>query len=141
MYSLGNYILKIMGLIILFSVSMTVVAAQDPIGASLSPAAGFSVTTQIGESYTVTYKLKNNLPFPELLKQVVPTTKGSGFTIVDKCSNTTLAANGGTCPITINFKPLNYGNSSIQLTMQYDYNVVPLRALTTTVAATPVPIQ
>ena len=141
MYVLSNHMLKIAGLIILFAVPITVSAAQDPIGATLSPATGFPATTKIGESYTVIYTLKNNLLFPEPLKQVVSTTKGSGFSIVDKCSNTTLSANGGTCPITITFQPTNYGNASIQLTMQYDNNVVPLPAISTTVGATPVPIQ
>ncbi|MSP53672.1 MAG: hypothetical protein EXR81_05435 [Gammaproteobacteria bacterium] len=111
-------------------------AAQNPIQPTLSPSTGLLQQTSIGETYIVTYSLKNTLAAPELLKKVLINTSGAGFTTTDTCSNTTLAANGAsTCLITVKFQPTAAGNASAQLILQYDNNVVPLPALNTTVKA------
>ena len=110
--------------------------AQNPIQPTLTPSTGIPSTTQVGETYIVTYSLKNNLANPEPLKKVLINTTGAGFTTTDTCSNTTLAASGAsTCLITIKFQPTAAGNASAQLILQYDNNVVPLPALNTTVKA------
>jgi hypothetical protein len=112
--------------------------AQNPIQPTLAPTAGFPSQTQVGTTYTVTYTLQNNLNAAERLKQIGVTTSTAGFTVVDNCSNKTVAA-GGACKVTIQFLPAAAGKASIQLTLNYDYNVVPLPALTTTAVAGPTP--
>lgn len=148
--SLPNKMLKMMGL---FCISCTVLTysivtsashaslknskssinSTNPISYTLNPTTGIPSTTSIGSSYSVIYTLTNNLPFAEPLKQILKTTRGIGFSVNDNCSNTTLAANGGTCNIDIRFQPVQVETASVQLTLQYDKNVVPLPALSTNV--------
>src|SRR5262249_40859776 len=106
-------------------------AKIDPITPTWSPS-NFPATTALGASYSVTYTLRNNLPFPEVMKNVSLTTlSGSGFSLQnDTCSNQTVAGNGGTCTFAVGFTPTTQGSNSVQVTIRYDNNVVPLPALT-----------
>lgn len=132
---------NIIGFGAILSMPMVALAgAQNPIDAAFLPTSGLPAQTYLDQTYTVTYHLKNNLIAPEPLKQIVSTTTGSGFAIQDLCSHTKLAVKG-ICTITINFKPVNYGVASVQLTLNYDNNVVPLPALSTTVLPPIIPIE
>ena len=108
-----------------------VYASMNPVSWQLSPASGFPAQTQVGNSYSVTYTLTNNLPVP-LPITVTKTYTGNTITIDDGCSNHTLAANGGICTIYAGIQPARTGVHTLQFTMQYGYNKVQLPALSTT---------
>jgi hypothetical protein len=107
--------------------------AGDPVGFSLTPSAGLPTTTSVGSSYSVHYTITNNLPFNEPIKPTAHSNSGIGFTVTDNCGGKTLAANGGTCNVEVVFQPVQAGAASLQLSLHYDRNVVPLPVLSTTV--------
>lgn len=107
--------------------------AGNPVSFTLVPASGFPATTYVGSSYAVAYTLTNNLPFPVTISAVTRTVTGSGgYSVADACSGVTLAAQG-TCTVHITSHPTAAGTDSIQLTLHYDRNVVPLPALSSNV--------
>ncbi|MFI4955131.1 MAG: hypothetical protein ACHP9Y_04380 [Gammaproteobacteria bacterium] len=99
-------------------------SGTDPISFTVNPKNGFPTTTMLGGSYSFKYILTNNLPFDEVLEQISYTNNRSGFTVTDSCSHKTLAANGGTCIITIVYQPEEQGEAVIKFTVRYDNNVV-----------------
>lgn len=104
----------------------------NPIGYSTTPTSGLPSTTYVNNSYSVHYTLTNNLPFSETLGTIAKNTSGIGFTVEDQCSGQTLSGNGDTCGVDVLYHPQDTGNHSIQLTIAYDKNRVPLPALSTT---------
>jgi hypothetical protein len=108
-------------------------AGTDPVGWSISPTSGFPAQTQTGSTYAVTYTLTNNLPFPVALS-VTAAYQGGTFTFTNGC-NKTLAAKGqanSSCLVHLGLQPIAARNNTVQITMAYDKNRVPLPTLSST---------
>lgn len=124
---------RVVGFFLLICMPIGAWSATNPISYSLTPSSGLPSITKDGNSYSVQYTFKNNLPFSETITQVTHKVDGIGFSVVDECSGKILAANTGTCIYTVLFQPTTSGPADIQLTLNYDKNVVPLPILSTTV--------
>lgn len=115
--------------------STSTLAATNPVTYSLSPSTGLPTPTYVGSSYSVQYTLANQLPFTVTIKGIDHTVSNATLTLHDNCSNKTLAArgsSGSTCIVTAAFRPSSAGSASMQLSMHYDNNVVPMPTLSTT---------
>lgn len=108
-------------------------AGTDPIAWSAFPAAGFPAQTNVGSSYSVSYTLSNNLPFPVAVS-VSAAHNGGTFGLTNGC-NTTLAGKnraGSSCLVHVFFQPVRAGMNNVQLTVAYNNNRVPLPRLSST---------
>jgi len=112
--------------------SSIVVAATNPVAYSLTPSTGFPTTITVGNTYVVRYTFTNQLPFNLTISNVSRALTGASFSVSDACSGHTLAG-GASCPVTITSRPTHTGVASMQLTLYYDKNVVPLPTLSSTV--------
>ena len=104
-------------------------AAVDPVGWSLSPASGFP-SVRPGDASTVTYTLRVH---PKLARAVVLHTtfaeSSKSFTIVDGCNNRSFKP-GASCTVGITFTPPDTTQATIQMSYQYNDNVIPVPRLT-----------
>ena len=119
----------VIGLLVASTVSF---ASLNPVEYTLTPSYGFGPNVTVGDSYTETYTLTNTLPFPEPITKISQVIQGGTFNVTDNCSGHTLAKNGGYCTVGVNLIPAAAGVDSIQLSMQYDNNVVPLPVTSST---------
>lgn len=109
--------------------------AINPVDIVQNPATGLPAVTQIGNQYTVTYTVTNNVAMPMPIR-LSGATASSGFASDGQCANVTLAPKGqpgSSCTTYIDFVPANPGLTSYNVTLQYHKNVIPLRPLTTQV--------
>ena len=106
--------------------------AMDPVSWSVSPS-GLPAQTTVGNSYSVTYTLTNNLPHAVPI-HVSAIYSGGSFVLTDGC-NTSLAAKNhpkSSCLMVLQFQPKAPGVSSAALAMNYHNNIVPLPLLSST---------
>lgn len=119
--------------------SFQAIAGIDPVGWTLSPSSGIPAQTTVGNTYPVVYTFTNNLKHPVPLKITTEYT-GSQFTVSNGCNpSIPLAPRGkpkSSCTVAVQFKPNKSGAASLQLTMNYHNNVVPLPKLATTASGT-----
>lgn len=119
----------------LLSINLVGFAGKDPVGWQRFISSGgtnFPASSAVGDNYSATYTLTNNLPYPVFLKPITKTTTGATFSFNDSCSNTTLAPQA-TCTVIVGFEATQSGTNSALLTINYHNNVVPLQpALSTT---------
>ena len=102
--------------------------ADNPIDITLAPQFGLPPTTSIGTSYIAAYTFTNNLPFPKQIN-LQPTIIGSGFYYDGFCNKITLAPKGkkgSSCTTYIKFQPSSIGFAQLELTLQYDKNMIHL---------------
>lgn len=124
-------IVRIITGILLSMFVMNGYAGVDPVAWSLSPTTGFR-TVNTSESTSVTYTLTVNAKFPRSVVLHTNFKKNGGrFTITDGCNNKSLNP-AGTCHVIITFTPTDSTPSSIQMSYQYDKNVISLAILRVT---------
>src|SRR3990167_8330985 len=103
-------------------------AAVDPVSWSLNPASGFPAAIP-GQSSSVTYTLTVNPKFPGPVTLHTQFIKSyHDFTITDGCNNQTLNK-GASCTVVIAFVPTDTTMATIQMSYQYNDNVIPLPTL------------
>ena len=103
-------------------------AAVDPVAWSLAPTTGFNFVNN-GEPTSVVYTLTVNPKFPGPVVLHTQFKKiGGAFTIKDGCNNLSLKP-GSDCQVTIQYIPADASSSSIQMSYQYNNNVIPLPIL------------
>ncbi len=121
-------ILRIIIAIWLSVFAMKGYAGANPVAWSLSPANGFR-TVNTNESTSVVYNLTVSTKFPAPVTLYTRFKKtGGAFTITDGCNNQTLRP-GASCQVVITYTPANSTTSSIQMSYQYDRNVISLPTL------------
>lgn len=107
-------------------------AAVDPVAWSLFPEKGFPEVSR-GETTSVVYTLAVNPRFPGPVVLHTQFDKiGGTFAITDKCNNVTVKP-GGKCQVIIQFTATKSTPSSIQMSYQYNNNVIKLSRLNTSV--------
>lgn len=115
--------------IILLAFLMQAHAGVDPVAWSISPTTGFR-TVSTGESTSVVYTLTVNAKLPGALAIHTNFSRSGGtFTIADNCNNRSLNP-GNSCPVTITYTSNGTGPASIQMSYQYNRNVIKLPLLT-----------
>lgn len=117
------YLMNLVG----FLWSLGAIAGSDPVSWSLNPKNGF-LSTKVGQQSIVQYTLTNRFPYPAILTTFITIT-GAGFNIHDACKNTSLAP-GGSCRISVRFKPSSAGVSTFKLEYGYHNKRILLPALT-----------
>ncbi|MGQ3891332.1 thaumatin family protein [Legionella sp. CNM-4043-24] len=117
------------GLAVLGSlVLMNACAAVDPVSWSLSPSTGFPQVIP-GESSSVDYTLTVHPKFPGSVILHTKFVKSSNnFAITDGCNNHSVKP-GSSCTVHISYTASGTPRASIQMSYQYDNNVIPLPAL------------
>lgn len=106
-------------------------AGENVIGWTISPIGGFP-STQVGNTYGVTYTLSNNHPVVPFLLQTSESLSGPFFSVVDNCNGVTLAPKGqanNTCTIVITYAPTEVNEGSVQVEVAYGHNRVLLPKL------------
>ncbi len=104
--------LLILGL--LFVVS-NLYAATNPVSITDSP--GLSKVTVKGNTYVITYKLTNNLPFPIPDLTVAPSTTNGSFTL--SSTDCAALAAGASCEWNGSFTPSQAGTTQTTVTLNY----------------------
>lgn len=98
-------------------------AGKDPIGWSMSGTV--PETTELNQSYSISFTLINNLPFtmPTALRISNNSTPASEVTMHDNCSGLKLAPNA-TCDVGLVLVPTQAGNQALSVFMEYGKNKV-----------------
>lgn len=103
-------------------------AGSDPVTWSISPTTGFR-TVSTGESTSVLYTLTASPKLPgAVVIQTSFTKTGGAFTTIDHCNNRALNP-GSSCAVTITYTPNGTSAASIQMSYQYNRNVIKLPLL------------
>jgi hypothetical protein len=113
--------------------SGTSFSASDPISWAMTPATGIPANTQVGSSYNVTYRFTNNLPFA-IPFTAIAVSEGGTFTVANGCIGNTLAPKNqpnSQCTVAVALQPIQARTNSINLTMVYAKDRVPLPKLST----------
>ena len=119
--------------VFLFLILTNIYAAVDPISWSLSPASGFP-TVFTGEVAAVTYTFSVHPKFPapvSISLNIQFSGSIEGFTITNGCKNQ-LIRPGAFCTVLISYVPVDISEKTIQLSYQYNDNVIPLPQLSVT---------
>lgn len=104
-------------------VALNVQAGQNPIG--WSQAGEIPAITKLDQSYSVSFTLRNNLPFtmPTPLEISNHSTPLSEVSLVDDCSGRRLTP-GQTCDVGLVLIPRTAGNKQLSVFMEYGRNKV-----------------
>jgi len=120
----------------LMSLAFNAQAAKDPIAWSMS--SNIPATTSMNHSYSVSFTLRNNLPFtmPTALKISNNSTPISQVTLSDNCSGKKLIPDQ-TCDVDLVLIPKTAGTKTLSVFMEYGNNKVkiPSPTLSTTTQA------
>ncbi len=116
--------------------SLTVIAAQDPIG--WEERGEIPSETMQGNGYQAVYRFTNQLPFLMPTALTIQLNGSAGFSKDDHCSGRRLQSKES-CEVTVHYTPQVSGAGYYQLVMRYAQNVVPLpKKITNAQGAAPV---
>lgn len=114
-------------------IACNVYAGKDPLGWSMS--GSIPATTSLNHSYSISFTVKNNLPFtmPTPLQISNNSSPLSEVSMVDGCSGLKLTS-GQTCTVGLVLIPKSTGKKSLSIFMEYGRNkvMIPKTAVTTT---------